>query len=276
MSYILFSCCLSFFSPFFPTGWLHFQSPSSLESEKLKYNGCMRDDSDKKTAKEKRNGACSSTDALNLLADLALSATTYEQVLPQPDQAVVRKRETSLKKQDPTKDATSGEPESVLHALLRQSTARPIQPHESPSPSPVVAGSESVSLISKEHAYSLPPSSSSLLGLLGAPFHVSPLSGSTRLLHHHHTLDCGEIKSLRAILEQEDKDSVDQKKHKSRRKRFCRSRTFVNKGGSIQVTKQWKEVYNFDYDSKFTNDSKYRAVCRALHGYVYAIVCLIS
>lgn len=269
---------LFFFSCFVFTGWLHFQSPSSLESEKLKYNGCMRDDSNKKTAKEKRNGSCSSTDALNLLADLALSATTYDQVLTQPDQAVARKQETSLKKQDPTKDATSGEPESVLHALLRQPTARPIQPHESPSPSPVVGGSELVCLISKEHAYSLPPSSSSLLGLLGAPFHVSPLSGSTRLLHHHHTLDCGGIKSLHAIVEQEDthecnhKDSEHQKKHKSRRKRFCRSRTFVNKGGSIQVTKQWKEVYNFNFDSKFTNDSKYRAICRALHGYVYAIV----
>ncbi|XP_075945458.1 uncharacterized protein tasor2 isoform X2 [Anarhichas minor] len=251
--------------------WLHFQTPACYASEKLKFKEYTRDNSVRKTVKEKINSACSSTDALSLLADLALSASN-DQVPPQPDPALERKTETSLKNCDLSKDLTSPEQESVLHSLLRQPAARSMQPLESTSPNPLVEGSEWVGLVSKEHAYSLPPSSSLLLGLPGTPFPVSPLSGSTRLLRHHQTMYGNGIKTLHTSVGQEDSSEQNHrtpeylKKHMVRRRKFRQSRTFVNKDGSIQVTKQWKEDYDFNLDSKFTNDSKDRTIVRALHG----------
>ncbi|KAF1386917.1 hypothetical protein PFLUV_G00099830 [Perca fluviatilis] len=251
--------------------WLHFQTPACYASEKLNYKECTRDNSVRKTVKEKMNSACSSTDALNLLADLALSASN-DQVPPQPDPALERKPETSLKKCDLTKDVTTAEQESVLHALLRQPAARSMQPLESPSPSHLMGGSELVGLVSKEHAYSLPPSSSLLLGLPGTPFQVSPLSGSTRLLHHHQTMNGDGIKTLHPSVSQTDRSEKNHRtpeyleKHMVCRRKFRHSRTFVDKDGSIQVTKEWKENYDFNLDSKFTNDSKDRTIIRALHG----------
>ncbi|XP_071350802.1 protein TASOR 2 isoform X2 [Trachinotus anak] len=251
--------------------WLHFQTPACFTTEKLKYKECTRDNSVRKTVKEKMNSACSSTDALNLLADLALGASN-DQVPPQPDPALERKPEPSLKKCGLTKDVTNAEQESVLHALLRQPAARPIHPFESPSPSHLVGESELVGLISEEHAYSLPPSSPLLLDLPGTPFQVSPLSGSTRLLHHHQQLYGDGIQTLHPSVCQEDKAECNHrtpeylKKHIVRRRKFRHSRTFVNNGTSIQVTRQWNENYDFNRDSKFSSDSKDRAIIRALHG----------
>ncbi|XP_044211401.1 uncharacterized protein tasor2 isoform X5 [Thunnus albacares] len=250
--------------------WLHFQTPACYTSEKLKNKECTRDNSVRKTVKEKMHTACSSTDALNLLADLALGASN-DQVPPQPEPELERKPESSLKKCGLTKDVTCAEQESVLHALLRQSAARPIQPLESPSPSHLVGGSELVGLISKEHAYSLPPSSSLLLGLPGTPFQVSPISGSTRLLHHHQTMYGNGIQTLHPSVGQEDRDEHNLTTPKSLKKhmvfrKFRNSRTFVQKDGSLEVTRQWKENYDFNLDSKFSTDSKHRAIIRALHG----------
>lgn len=247
------------------TGWLHFQNLSSVDSTDPSCNGLGEDNSDVKT--EKTNGASSSSDGLNMLADLALSTTSFEQVLPQQEQAVEGKKEPSFNR----------EPESVLHALLRQPPARQIQPPECALLNPVLGGTDLVCLISKEHAYTFPQSPSMPLSLLVAPFQVSPVSGSTRLLDHQQTMNCEEIRPLHAAAEQKnakesnEKDPELQKKDKVRRERFCRSRSFVNKDGCIQVTKHWKENYNFNFDSKFTNDSKYRTICRALHGYVYTV-----
>lgn len=258
---------LFFPSCFVFTGWLHFQNLTSVDSADPSCSGIEEDNSDVKTTTEKTTGS-SSSDGLNLLADLALSTNSFEQVLPQQEQAVEGRQETSL----------SREPESVLHALLRQPPARQIQPPERPLLNHVVGGADLVSLISKEHAYTFPQSSSTPLSLIVAPFQVSPLSGSTRLLHHQQTMNCEEIKPAHVTVEHRytkeynQKDPELQKKHSFRRERFCRSRTFVNKDGCVQITKHWKENYNFNFDSKFTNDSKYRAICRALHGYVWTIV----
>lgn len=221
-----------------------------------------------KTATEKTNGAFPPPDALNLLADLALSTTSFEKALPQQAQAVEGTQQTRLKR----------EPESILHGLLKQSPARQIQPPEPPLLNPVLGGADLLCLISKEHAYTFAQSSSLPLDMLVAAFQVSPLSGSTILLHHQRTMNCEEIKPLHAPIEQgntnesNQKDPELQKKLWVRRKRFSRSRTFVNKDGCIQITKRWKGTYDFNFDSKFTNDSKYRAICRALHGYVLIII----
>lgn len=274
MCYFLSSCSVSFFLLCFVfTGWLHFQTPACYASEKLKNKECTRDNSVRKTVKEKMQTACSSTDALNLLADLALSASN-DQVPPQPNPELERKPESSLKKCALTKDVTSAEQESVLHALLRKSTARPIQPLESPSPSHLVGGSELVGLVSKEHAYSLPPSSSLLLGLPGTPFQVSPISGSTRLLHRHQTKYGIGFQTLHPSVGREDRGNMipkSLKKHTVFRTKFRNYRTFDNKDGSLQVTRQWKENYDFNLDSKFSTDLKERSIVRALHGYVYCI-----
>lgn len=259
-----------FFSCFVSPGWLHFQNLTSVDSVNPNYD-IGEDNSNVKTATEKTNSASSPPDGLNLLADLALSATSYEQILPQQEQAVEGRQETSLNR----------EPESVLHALLRQPPARQIQPRERTLLNPVLGGADLVCLISKEHAYTFSQYSSLPLGSLVEHLEISPLSGSTGLLHHQQRIDCEEIKPLHATVEQGNtnesnpKDPELQKKHRARRKRFCRSRTFLNKDGCVQVTKHWKHNYNFHFDSKFTNDSKYRAICRALHGYVWTIVCFV-
>ncbi|XP_047189399.1 uncharacterized protein tasor2 isoform X2 [Scophthalmus maximus] len=250
--------------------WLHFQTPACFPAEKLKNKSCTRDNSVRTTVKEKKmNNCCSSTDALNLLADLALSASN-DQVPPQP--ALEGKPETSLKKLGLTKDETNAEQESLLHALLRQPAARPFQPLESPSPSPPVGDTELVSLISKEHAYSLHPSSPLLLGLPGSPFQASPLSGSTKMLHHQQQLYGDGIQTAQPTVRQKDRGERNHKtqeylkKHVVCRRKFRYSRTFVDKDGSVQVTKQWDENYDFNRDSKFASDSKSKAVMRALHG----------
>uniref|UniRef100_A0A3Q3LYG5 Uncharacterized protein n=1 Tax=Labrus bergylta TaxID=56723 RepID=A0A3Q3LYG5_9LABR len=248
---------------------LGFKEVSKVERHNDKE--CTRDNSVKKTVVEKLNSACSSTDALNLLADLALSAS-HDEVPPQPTQALGTQPETSLKKCDLTKDVTSVDQESVLHALLRQPAARPIQTLDSPSPSHLVECSELVGLVSKEHAYSLPPSSSLPLGLPGTPFQVSPLSGSSGLLQHQRTMYEDGSRAFNPSAIQKDKveqvyrTQDDLKKHLMRRRKFRHSRTFVNMNESVQVTKQWKENYDFNLDSKFASDSKDGAIIRALHG----------
>ncbi|XP_026167477.1 uncharacterized protein tasor2 isoform X2 [Mastacembelus armatus] len=250
--------------------WLHFQTPACFTSENLKYKECSRDNSVRKTFKENMNSTCSSADALNLLADLALSASN-DQVPPQPDPALERKPETSLRNCDLTKDVTSTDQESVLHALLRLPAAKPLQPLESPSPSHLVEGNELVDLISKEHAYSLPPSSSLLLDLPGTPFQVSPLSGSSQLLQRHQQLYGDGIQSqqpsvCQEVSEHNHKTPEYLKKQMLQRQKFRQTRTFVSKEGSIQVTRQWEEKYDFNLDSRFTSDPKDKTIIRALHG----------
>ena len=162
---------------------MHFQTPTSFPTDKHKDG--FSDNSVRETDTEKLNNACSSAEALNLLADLALSAS-IDKVLPQP--ALKGKPETSFKKCGLKKHVPSAGQESLLHSLLRQPAARLIQPLETSSPSPPVEDRELVGLISKEHGYSLPSSFSLLLGLPGTTFRVAPLNGSTRLLHNQQHL----------------------------------------------------------------------------------------
>ncbi|XP_014003203.2 uncharacterized protein isoform X3 [Salmo salar] len=51
-----------------------------------------------------------------------------------------------------------------------------------------------------------------------------------------------------------------------RRQKFRRLRRFIEKDSSVQVTRLWKENYDFNSDSKFTNDPMDKTVIRALHG----------
>lgn len=201
---------------------------------------------------------------MNLLADLALCATSNQPPL-QPKQAPER----VLKDLGCPNAERVAEQESVLHTLLRQPAARPLQHHQSPQPVHHVGGGELAGLITKEHAYSMHPSTSLLLGFPSMSFQVYPLSGCTRLLQP--LKDSPHCQSQPLSVDQEEKSNHQApectEKHTLGR-RFMRSRTFTIKDGSVQVTKQWKRKYDFGLDSKFSNDPQLRTVGRALHGYV--------
>ncbi|MEQ2303478.1 hypothetical protein AMECASPLE_017393 [Ameca splendens] len=210
--------------------WLHVQTPAGFTSEK-RYNDCTNDNTVRKTVKEKMKSTCTSTDALNLLADLALS---NDKVQPQPNQALERTLKESMKKCDLSKGLSSSDQESVLHALLRNPSAKALQSPESSSACSSVADNELVALISKDHSYSLPPSSSLLLDLPGTTFQ-----------------DIGEHNITSEYV---------------KKRKFKCFRSFVIKEKSIQVTRKWEENYNFNLDSRFTSDPKDKVVIRALHG----------
>lgn len=267
----IFTQYLFFLFCFVSAGWLHFQTLGSSGGEKHNYKERVSDSPVRKAAKKKMHTACPSTDALNLLADLALRK---DQVPPQQTPEPETNSESILKKCDLSEDVSSAEQESVLHALLRKTTARPTQPLKSPSPSHLVGGSEVVGLVFKEHAYSLPSSSSELLVLPGTPFQVSPLTGSTTLLHHNQTMYENRIQTPDLSVGQVERDDHNHrnrkhtKEHLVSRRKFRHSRNFVDTDGSVQVTRQWKENYDFNLDSKFPRVSEDRAIMRALHGYV--------
>lgn len=241
--------------------WLHFQTPACYAEKQ--YEGSSRDISVRMTVKEKKD---TSSEALNLLADLALSANK-EQISPHPIQACVQEFGSNLKKCEITKDVSNPEQQSVLHALLRHPASKPIQPHETSSPDSF-EGSKLVDVICQEHAYSL-PSSPSLLLALPAPFQVSPLNGSSRLLHTQRLWEGAE--TMPSFFSPEDeaesirRDPGDPKRSWYERK-FCLTRTIVNKEKSVQVTRQWEGLYDFSLDSRFTVDPKDKTIVRALHG----------
>uniref|UniRef100_A0A8C6PRZ6 Family with sequence similarity 208, member B n=1 Tax=Nothobranchius furzeri TaxID=105023 RepID=A0A8C6PRZ6_NOTFU len=246
--------------------WLHFQTPACYTAEKVTHSDCSSDNTVRKTVEEKMKSACSSTDALNLLADLALSVSNG-QVPPQPNQALEIIPKESMKC-ELTKALSSADHESVLHALLKNTAANAIQPLECPSPSPHVGNSELIGFISKEHNYSLPPSSSLLLDLPGATFQVQPLSGSTGLLNHHQSMHSNEVRTPQPSFIQEylwENNRTPDYFHRHRQK-FKHSRTFDFKDGSIQVTRKWQENYDFNLDSRFTSHPKDQVIIRALHG----------
>lgn len=223
------------------------------------------DNPDRGTAEQR--SCCFPTDGLNLLADLALCATS-NQLLSQPEQAPERRlKNVSCKNAD-----SDVEQKSVLHALLRQPAARPVQSPKSPLPIQSVQEGELAVFITKEHAYSMHPSTSLLLGFSSIPFQVSPLSGCTKLLDRHPTQNLA--------LNQEDKSDHQAPECPEfqipKRKRFRHSRTFAIKDGSVQVTKRWKRNYDFGLDSRFSNDPLCRTICRALHGYACCLLRSIS
>ncbi|KAK7891898.1 hypothetical protein WMY93_023861 [Mugilogobius chulae] len=238
-----------------PKRWLHFQTPACYAEKQ--FQECLSDISVRKTIKEKTN---TSSEALNLLADLALS-TNKEQFSLHPAQQC--EFETNWKKGDKTKDVISPEQQSVLHALLRQPSAKSVQQQEPPSPD-CFGSSGLVDVICQEHAYSL-PSSSFLPLALPAPFQVSPLNGSSTLLHAQRLNGGAPPTSPENTAEPNQTASGDPKRNWYRRK-FCQSRTIENKDKSVCITRHWKEEYDFSLDSRFTVDPKDKTVVRALHG----------
>ncbi|XP_055078219.1 uncharacterized protein LOC117371861 isoform X2 [Periophthalmus magnuspinnatus] len=229
--------------------WLHFQTPACYAEKQ--FQECLSDNSVSKIIQEKTN---TSSEALNLLADLALCANKG-QVSPH------RTQECEFQA-----NVTSPEQQTVLHALLSQPDAKSVQPQEPPSPDGF-GGTGLVDAIYKEHAYSL-PSSSSLPLALPAPFQVSPLNGSSRLLHALRLW--GEAQQMPPLsLEdkvEENKRAPGDPKRSWYRRKFRLSRTIENRDKTVHVTRHWKEDYDFNLDSRFTVDPKDKTIVRALHG----------
>lgn len=244
---MLLKVLLSVFLSFVPTGWLRFQSSKCVKSEDLpdKVGRPGRRPAEQRTSTVP-------TDGLNLLADLALCAAP-DQLPPQPEQAQGRR---------PKNSSSVAEQESVLHALLRQPAARPPQSVQSSPAAQNLRDGQLAGLITKEHAYSMHPSTSLLLDFSTMPFQIYPLSGGTRLLHRHQTQNLA--------LDQEDKSSPQTPECTEIRteesKRWRHSRSVAVKDGAVQVTKRWRRSYDFGRDSKFSNEPRCRTVCRALHG----------
>ncbi|KAM9816027.1 uncharacterized protein tasor2 isoform X2 [Syngnathus typhle] len=226
------------------TWWMHFERPSR--------------------AKEALATPKPATDALNLLADLALGADRRTL----PSEAERRPRRKSDQRQNGHHrqnghqsqnghqrqnghQSQNGHQRQNAHQSQnghqRQNGHRALGPKV-----PLVEGGDLLSLLSKEHAYSLP-----LWALAGTPFRVAPLSGSGGLLHRPPPPPRASSE------EQKEKEHWSSKWSQA----FRRHRSFLCKDdGSVAVTRQWKEKYDFSRDSRFSCDPKDRTVLRALHG----------
>ncbi|CAM4718392.1 unnamed protein product [Leuciscus chuanchicus] len=223
----------------------------------------------KASAESESMSASLPSDALSLLADLALGASNDKML--------------SNLEANPGQEALdgmkgSGSPESVLHALLRCPSGRFKLPPRSPFPEGLLVTGELILEISKEHSYSQP--TSLLSGLSGTSPQVSYPSGcvdsalSLKTGHHLnlpkdaapscHQEEGGKTEWKHLI--SSDRTMLLIPKMKARKSRFLRNRSIIEKEGKIQVTRIWEEDYDFKFDSKFTNDNIDKTVTRALHG----------
>uniref|UniRef100_A0A8C2GFF0 Transcription activation suppressor family member 2 n=1 Tax=Cyprinus carpio TaxID=7962 RepID=A0A8C2GFF0_CYPCA len=223
----------------------------------------------KASAERLSTGASLPSDALSLLADLALGASN-DKMLKNLEAKAGQEALDGVK--------ASGSPESVLHALLHYPSARFKLPPRSPFPEGLLVTGELILEISKEHSYSQP--TSPLSGLSGPSLKVSFPSGSVESpLSLKTGLHLNLPKDAVASCHQEEGGKAEWKhlispnkplseilKTKPRRSRILRNRNIIEKEGIIQVTRIWKEPYDFKFDSKLTNDCKDKTVTRALHG----------
>lgn len=224
---------------------------------------------DKASAESESMSASLPSDALSLLADLALGASNDKMLSnleAKPGQEAL----------DGMKGSVS--PESVLHALLRCPSARFKLPPRSPFPEGLLVTGELILEISKEHSYSQP--TSLLSGLSGPSPQVSYPSGCVdSALSLKTGLHLNLPKDAAPSCHQEEGGKTEWKhlissnktmsltpKTKARKSRFFRNRCIIEKEGKIQVTRIWGEDYDFKFDSKFTKDNKDKTVTRALHG----------
>lgn len=222
--------------------------------------------SDGQSNKEKvAVGVPAPSDGLNLLADLALSVNSDE-MLPN-----LGEKHLGAK--------TSSSPQTVIH-LLRDLTPRLKLPPESPFPEGLVLNGDLILEISKEHSYSQP--TSLLSGSTGIFPQVQPLVGCIKShlsMKPDHLLKIPDLTSCPDYHNKGSKNgwrfltslsasAPDAIKAKGGCSVFFCCRSIIEKEESIQVTRHWKENYDFKFDSKFTNDKLDKCVARALHGYV--------
>ncbi|CAL8261380.1 unnamed protein product [Merluccius merluccius] len=216
------------------------RTPSSSTTKNPKNQVCAKSNSSEKNLKELFCSTGQSTNALNLLADLALGDGN-NQLDPLP------------------KDGAKLDNQSVLPSMLNQPADSRVLPSISPSPEGLVGGKDVIDLIAKEHTYS--SSTTSQVPTTSSPEGMS--QHDQNLFGPGLPALCnvppeGTIE-LKASIEDMNKDAIPSRK-------FRRSRIFVEKEGSLKVTRKWKGNYDFELDSKFTNHPVEKTVCRGLHG----------
>ncbi|KAG7454644.1 hypothetical protein MATL_G00261920 [Megalops atlanticus] len=247
-------------------GWLNFGNSASQDSEKVVQAQAQ---SLRTATSGHRTGAggaglnldwgppsqCQPSDALTLLADLALGGGGDE---------TIEKLTPGL--------------ETKLSGRGRRHPHRRKLPLKASASGGLVVSGELVLVISKEHSYSLPPSCL-LLGLSGEPLQVSPPDSTESSLPsgqqgppQHADKDdaaplCPEERGREEVTSlppgsQPPKHSVSVRRKKGR----GWFRRVVQAGETIRVTRLWKEKYEFSHDSKYTNDPLDKTVIRALHG----------
>ena len=226
-----------------------FATPSPSNAERPENEECAKRNMVETNHKEwfRSNGQ---SNALSLLADLALGDGN-NQAQPQLDPLSMTKPDPRSDVDNRLNDGTKPDNWSVLPSMLQQLADSPVLPSpEGPSPEGILGNKDIIGLIAQEHDYSWSsasqvPSTSSPAGI---PNHSQkgPLEGPSE-----HKAAVGHM----------TRDAIQSR-------RFRRSRSFVEREGVIQVTRKWKENYDFDLDSKFTNHPVEKTVCRGLHGYV--------
>lgn len=229
--------------------------------------GVGRISSDAKGCTEKLTaGATLPSDALSLLADLALGASNSK---------TLSDLEAKHGQEMPAGVKAGANPESVLHALLQCPSTRLKLPPRSPFPEGLIVTGELHLEISKEHSYSQP--TSLLSGLSGtcpqvySPPVESPLALKSGL-HLNLPMNAAMpfcqkgVKTEWKSLIPPNGPLQSNSKTKMRRSKIFQNRRIVEKKESIEVVRIWRETYEFKYDSRFTNDSLDKTVMRALHG----------
>ncbi|MBN3292089.1 F208B protein, partial [Polypterus senegalus] len=208
------------------------------------------------TTVDESGDVCHSSDALNLLADLALSSSSRSTNKEENLQKNILPCDCQLKysKDSYESSSTSEEMNSSAKNCVEESgkNERPLRlyledgQHETLLPSPVD--------IWKEHSYSLPPQ---MPALISSGITELPQQNTERPCEHD--LDGG-------VACQEDVSFSQSTKEKNLSEKFCQSRIFFKENGKYKVKREWNEAYDFDLDSKYTNETLDKTVCRALHG----------
>ncbi|KAJ8245295.1 hypothetical protein GJAV_G00269210 [Gymnothorax javanicus] len=183
--------------------------------------------------------ACQPADALTLLADLALGSS-------------------------------SGKPPKNLHiALIRKFMARrrrPVNenlPPRSPAPVGLVVSGQFIPLISEEHSYAASSTH-------GPPKHS--LQGLVETFSQGERVQCSEplgqeTSNAPKVTNPSRRTAPPQHPVTERHKRGSRwTRSVVQVGEKICVTRPWKEKYEFGQDSRYNSEPAVKAVLRALHG----------
>nr|XP_015207798.1 PREDICTED: protein FAM208B isoform X1 [Lepisosteus oculatus] len=260
-------------------GWLDFETSDSFDTENIAqtqskelrttgYRDLVRSENTHLSATNhdmESADICQSSDALTLLADLALSSSSKVLIQEDQSQNVVLETEHG--------QTRVGDNGTMQQTLLSNSTSPKLL--RSPFPQGLAVTEELIlNIISKEHSYSLPPSYL-LLGLAGVPPSVSTdCAESSR----SQAENMDNIASVGGPLLLRNKEAPYHEKSRKEasipeNEQEChsdglesRSRLVFEKNGVLYVSREWKEEYDFKLDSKFTNDPLDKTVARALHG----------
>lgn len=181
----------------------------------------------------------STTDALTLLADLALGSGGDK---------------TQTNHRPPLKNNPSSKGRRPAKADL---------PLRSPAPKGLVVGGEFVSVISQEHSYSGPGGMQGFRGFV----ETSPLSDPQDPLECTDPLGQENTNNPKAT--SQSPSNMPPPCPVAGRRGSERTRSVVRVGEKICVTRQWKDKYEFGQDSKYTNEPLVKSVMRALHGWVH-------